>query len=118
MRLPLQKAIKFAIFIDMTAKLNISADFHEQLFWDIDLKGLDPDRSKRLIIERVFALGSLKEIKLLIDYYGKYIVLDVLKKLNYIDPKTLNFVSVYFNVSLESFVCYKRKQLTRQHWNS
>jgi len=102
----------------MRNQLNISADFQKQLFWDFDLKGLDPDRSKRLIIERVFALGSLKEIRLVIDYYGKDIVLDVLRSLNYIDPKTLNFLSFFFNVSLESFVCYRRKQLIRQHWSS
>lgn len=118
MRLALHKAIRFAIFIDMTAKLNISAGFHKQLFWDVDLKDLDPDRSKRLIIERVFAMGTLKEIKLVLRYYGAGTVADVLKKLNYIDPKTLNFVSFFFNVSLESFVCYRRKQLTLQHWNS
>jgi len=102
----------------MSEQLNISKDFHKQLFWDVDLKDLDPDRSKRLIIERIFVLGTIKEIKIVMDYYGKDIVLDVLRSLNYIDPKTLNFLSVFFNVSLESFVCYRRKQLTRQHWNS
>ncbi|OFX43005.1 MAG: hypothetical protein A2X05_18415 [Bacteroidetes bacterium GWE2_41_25] len=102
----------------MTAKLNISADFHKQLFWDVDLTDLDADRSKRLIIERVFALGTLKEVKLVLEYYGTETVTDVLKKLNYIDPKTLNFVSAYFKVSLESFKCYRRKQSIRQHWDS
>jgi len=114
----LQMAGKFTIFIDMTAKLKISADLHKRLFWDVDIKGLDPERSKRLIIERIFSLGTFDEIKLVIDYYGKDIVLDVLRRINYIDPKTLNFLSVFFNVSLESFTCYKRKQLIRQHWNS
>ena len=98
--------------------MNISSDFHKQHFWDLDLKDLDPERSKRLIIERIFSRGTLKEIKLVIDYYGKDVVLDVLRKVNYIDPKTLNFVSVFFNVSLESFVCHRRKQSIQQHWNS
>jgi hypothetical protein len=102
----------------MPEQLNISKDFHKQLFWDVDLKDLDPDRSKRLIIERIFALGKIKEIKIILDYYGKDVVLDVLRNLNYLDPKTLNFVLVFFNLSQESFKCYRRKQSIRQHWNS
>jgi len=102
----------------MTEKLNISKDLHKQYFWDVNLKDLNVDRSKRLIIERVFALGTSTEVKLVISYYGTETVVDVLKKLNYIDPKTLNFVSAYFKVSLESFKCYGQKQSIRQHWDS
>jgi hypothetical protein len=102
----------------MSEQLNISKDLHKQYFWDVDITDFDVDQSKRLIIERIFALGTIREIKIVLDYYGKDVVLDVLRSLNYIDPKTLNFVSSYFNVSIESFKCYRRKQSTRQHWNS
>ena len=37
--------------------------------------------------------------------------------LNYIDPKTLNFVSKYFGKSKKAFRCYTRKQLMPQHWD-
>ena len=88
------------------------------LFWDVDINRLDADISKRLIIERVFLLGTAKEIILVINYYGAREVVDVLKGINYIDPKTLNFVSKLFKISLQSFKCYTRKQLNPQHWNS
>ncbi|MEI6050162.1 MAG: hypothetical protein WCS03_14760 [Bacteroidota bacterium] len=71
-----------------------------------------------MIIERVFIFGNLKEIKFLIDYYGKKEIVEELCNLNYLDPKTLNFVSKLFNKPLESFKCYTRKQLMTQHWNS
>ena len=64
------------------------------------------------------SLGTAKEIILVINYYGAREVVDVLKGINYIDPKTLNFVSKLFNISLQSFKCYTRKQLNPQHWNS
>jgi len=102
----------------MIQQLNISKDLKPQYFWDVDIDKLDVDRSKRLIIERVFVLGTAKEIMLVINYYGERVVVDVLERLNYIDPKTLNFVSKLFNVSLQSFKCYTRKQLTPQHWGS
>jgi hypothetical protein len=102
----------------MMGKLNISKDLKPRYFWDVDINRLDVDRSKRLIIERVFVLGTAKEIMLVIQYYGTKEVVDVLKSLNYIDPKTLNFASKLFNISLQSFKCYTRKQLNPQHWSS
>jgi hypothetical protein len=102
----------------MIKHLNISKDLNPQYFWDVDLEGLDVKRSKKIIIERIFVMGTSKEINLVIKYYGIREVLDVLKNLNYIDPKTLNFVSKLFKISLQSFKCYTRKQLNQQHWDS
>jgi hypothetical protein len=102
----------------MNKKINIPKDLKPQYFWDVDINKLDSDRSKRLIIERIFTLGTAKEITLVIKYYGSKEVVHVLKKLNYIDPKTLNFISKLFNVSIQAFKCYTLKQLNPQHWNS
>jgi len=88
------------------------------LFWDINIDKLDINKSKRLIIERVITLGGAKEIKLIIRYYGVDVVSEILRNLNYIDPKTLNFISRLFDIPLKSFKCFTRKQLNHQHWNS
>lgn len=87
-------------------------------FWDVDAGNLYAQKSKRLIIERVFSLGNLKEIKMLIDFYGEKQIIDALCKMNYLDPKTLNFVSKLFKTPLEQFKCYTKAQLTRPLWNS
>ena len=84
---------------------------------DVDVKKLDAELSNRLIIERIFKLGKANEIMMIINYYGEKVVIDVLKNLNYIDPKTLNFAVKFFNLPLQSFKCYKRKQLNSQHWD-
>jgi hypothetical protein len=99
-------------------RINILNYLKAQYFWDVAFDKLDVDKSGRLIIERVFALGTAKEIMMVINYYGEKEVVNFLKNLNYIDPKTLNFVSKFFNTTLESFKCYTRKQLRLQHWNS
>jgi hypothetical protein len=95
----------------MNRELNISRDLRIEYFWDVNIERLDIDSSRRLIIERVFTLGSVKEMLLVIDHYGEEEVKKVLTDLNYIDRKTLNFVSKIFNLPIKSFKCYSRSQL-------
>ena len=102
----------------MTKQPDILNLLNPQYFWDVDIRKLDSEKAKRFIIDRVFGLGKANEIKLVIEFYGSGTVADVLKNINYLDPKTLNFVSKLFNISLQSFKCYRRKQLTPPHWNS
>lgn len=102
----------------MIRKLNVSGELSPKYFWDINPGRLDAIGSKRLIINRVFTLGTAKEIMLIINYYGAKEVGEVLKNENYIDPKTLNFVSRLLNVPLKAFKCYSRQQLNQPLWNS
>jgi hypothetical protein len=99
-------------------RLNISKDISPKYFWDIDPGRLDADGSKRLIIDRVFTMGTAKEIMLVLNYYGEKEVGEVLKKQNYIDPKTLNFISRLLNIPLKEFKCYSRQRLNQPLWNS
>lgn len=102
----------------MKKNSGISSLYSPVLFWDIDTSMLDPEINSRLIIERVFSLGTLDEIKTVIKQYGKGRVIDTLTALNYLDPKTLNFVSVLFNKPKKEFRCYVRRQSRPQLWNS
>ncbi|MFO7852394.1 MAG: DUF6922 domain-containing protein [Bacteroidota bacterium] len=101
----------------MEKRFNILGELRKNYFWDVNFEKLDPELSKRLIIERVFTLGEAGEIMMIINYYGEEVIIDVLKNLNYLDPKTLNFASKFFNLPLQSFKCYKRKQLIPQYWD-
>lgn len=102
----------------MNKPLNILEFINPHYFWDVDFYKLDPLKSKRLIIERLFVLGTSKEIAQIVKFYGGDVVLNELKSLNYLDPKTLNFVSLFFNTPIQKFKCYTRKQSMVQHWNS
>ncbi len=83
-------------------------------FWDVDFSQLDPEKSYRLIIERVMLYGNLKEIGSLNNYYGKAKIKSTLCTLNFIDPKNLNFFSLLFDTPKSQFKCYTRKQLISQ----
>ena len=85
-------------------------------FWDVEYAGLDPVKSKRIIIERIFTLGNLTEMHSLIHFYGAEEVKNTLIQLNYLDPKNLNFLSLIFHIPKRNFKCAMRKQSTRQHW--
>jgi hypothetical protein len=90
---------------------------HKAYFWDVDITKIDEVKSKRLIIERVINYGNLHEITLIKEFYGIKEIKSTLCKLNYIDPKTLNFISLLFQIPKTKFKCYTRKQLTKQPWN-
>jgi hypothetical protein len=101
----------------MKADNEIISGLNPRYFWDVDYSLLNDTSSSRLIIERVFAMGEIHEMNRLIRFYGREKVLEVLSNINYIDPKTLNFISKLFNKPLTEFKCYTLKQSKPQHWN-
>ena len=102
----------------MCNSADIIKDLKENYFWDVDIHTLKPKKSKRLIIERVFSMGDISDIRKLIEYYGENQIVDVLIRINYLDSKTANFVSKIFDIPLEKFQCHTRKQSAPQYWNS
>lgn len=89
---------------------------NQAYFWDVNLNNIDESKSKRLIIERIINFGNLQEIRRLMDHYGKDEVTKTICKLNHLDPKTLNFFSLIFQIPKTKFKCYTRKQSMKQHW--
>ena len=115
----LHKCLNNCIFIfQMADKKDILKEINPGYFWDVNINNIDVSAAKQLIIGRVFSLGKLDEMIALIRYYGKREVVDTLRQINYLDPKTLNFVSKLFNKPKNSFKCYSRTPSTLRHWNS
>lgn len=86
-------------------------------FWDVDFNRLERNRSMRLIIERVINLGNLGDIRLIKKIYTKEEIAQTICSLTYLDPKTLNFASLLFNIPKTRFKCYTKKQSARKPWN-
>jgi len=73
-------------------------------------------------IKSVYKSKQLQAVKLvtkqlIIKQYGEKEIKKTVCDLNYIDPKTLNFISMLFHIPKVKFRCYIRKQLTNQHWS-
>ena len=82
-------------------------------FWDVDCAAMDEQTSKRMIITRVFERGSLHEIQLIQDFYGRDTIIATLTRQAYIDPKTLHFISVIYGIPKSKFKCYRRIRSTQ-----
>lgn len=112
------QAYFFCIFkIIMKTKTELIRSLRSAYFWDTDRSDPESELSDRLIIERVFNLGDLREIKMVIDHFGEKRTTEVLISLNYMDPKTLNFISKLFNKPRKRFKCYTRRLSITQPWN-
>ena len=55
--------------------------YRETLFWDTDFGTLDWQRNSEWIIKRVFEYGNQNEIEETIRYYGKNLIVNVLKNI-------------------------------------
>lgn len=82
----------------------------KHIFWDIQVENLDFDKKKNFIIVRVFERGDFKEITQIRRYYGDDIIISCIKNAKFIDEETFSFLSLYYDIPKEKFLCYRNKQ--------
>ncbi len=82
----------------------------DTLFWDVDPVLFDEQKNRRLIIERVFNLGNLEELKVIFRFYGREVIAKEIVRAGNLDPKTLKFASDILNIPKEEFRCYRKQQ--------
>ena len=85
------------------------------IFWDIQVENLDFDKKKNFIIVRVFERGDFKEITQIRRYYGDETIISAVKSAKFIDEETFNFLSLYYDIPKDNFLCYRNKQLRGIH---
>lgn len=74
---------------------------------------MELEKNKRFVIERVIQRGSRKDFDLLLAYFGKEKIKDVVKQLPWLNEKDQAFVHVFFNIPYNEMKCYIRKPLSR-----
>jgi hypothetical protein len=92
-------------------------NIRKELFWDVEYARLDNKINKTFIIGRVLSLGNLSELKEIIHYYGTRTIKSEIAHVGYLDPKTLEFVTDFFNLKREKLQCYIKKQSRQIYWN-
>jgi len=88
-------------------------DLSPHLFWDVDSRKLCLEKGSRYIIERVAYLGNLEDWLFIRKYYGEEKLKEVILDMRYLDEKSIHFFAQIFDVSKESFRCYKLRQSGR-----
>lgn len=89
--------------------------FSTHLFWDVKQGTLDPEKHRRLIVERVIERGGLKDLALLQQIYKKEEIQDEIRKINWLNEKDQAFVHVYFDIPYTELKCYTKKQSARYY---
>jgi hypothetical protein len=97
---------------------NKTPHFSSYLFWDVNPQNFDYDINKRFLIERVCTKGTDADWKELFRYYGYDIIRKEILCIPYLDDKTLNYLSVIFQIHKSKFKCYKNRPFRQNFWNS
>ncbi len=89
---------------------------NKYLFWEADIKNIDPIKHKKYVIERVFERGNWDDYKEVVRFYSLKEVKAALKNARWLDAKTMYFVSAYFDIPLKQMRCYTQRQLSIAPW--
>lgn len=87
-----------------------SLHLSKNLFWDIDLSKFDNIRNMRLIIERVFTMGDLADVKEVFRFYGVETIKQEIIKAGYLDNKTLSWLSNFLDIPKTKFQCFTKNK--------
>ena len=85
-----------------------SPDLSKYLFWDINIHKLDFENRASFILERVFTMGMQEDEWKVCKFYGKERIRKEVIKCKSLDRKTLNYLSVFYNIPKKEFSCYKK----------
>lgn len=88
-----------------------------RFFWDVDISLLNKEVNTCFIIERIVTLGDIDDFRLLARIYGKEEVKNQVQNCACLDHKTLNWLSLIFNIPQNNFKCYTKMQSNQVHWN-
>lgn len=89
----------------------------KRLFWDVDFTALDEVKNRRLIIERVFSMGDIQEVKEILRFYDMATIKKEIINAGDLDNKTLEWVSLFLKIPKSKFKCYIKRQSNQAHWN-
>ena len=87
------------------------------IFWDTDYDQIAWDSKARFVIERVVMFGNLQDWRIIQAFYGMEKIKESVLASRDLDPKTLNFFSVLYNIPKDQFRCYTILQSNQGHWS-
>ena len=85
--------------------------FSKRCFWEQDYTKLNFDTGKKYIITKVISFGGQDDYIELFKYYGWDTIKEEVVKINYLNKKILNFLSILFEINKKKFRAYKNRGL-------
>ncbi len=87
------------------------------IFWDTDFEKIDWEGKAQYVIERVVRYGTLSDWREIQAKYGMARIQDAVLNFRELDPKTLAFLSILFEIPKHQFRCYTSTQSPTGYWN-
>lgn len=91
-------------------KNSVDMNTIKYLFWDVDKENIDFDKYKIFIIGRVLDIGTWEDIWKVFEYYGKKEIKKAIVEATGLRKKTESFWSQYFDISIEHFRSWKKRE--------
>lgn len=100
----------------MESENKTTPNFSKYLFWDTKLSSIDFDQHARYVIERAVTMGQFSDWQEAKRYYGIDKIKECTLRSRNLDPRSLNFLSVIFNIPKEQFRWYTQRQSNPELW--
>ena len=94
--------------IKETSATNRRPKLSKYLFWDTNLQKLDFEERASFVLERVFTMGMQEDEWKALAYYGKERIRKEVIKCKSLDKKTMNYLSVFYDIPKKDFACYMK----------
>ena len=89
----------------------------KHLFWDTPLEGIDIEKNKGFIVQRVLEYGLMNDWNLISAWFGLSEIGALATQFRSLDPKALAFLVNITGLPINSFRCYTTIQLMISPWN-
>lgn len=95
-------------FNENTKYNNVKID--KRLLWEFNVDDdFEWQNMKHLVVQRVIEQGKKEDFYALFNLYGGIEgVKNIIKELDFLSKKDMNFVSIIFNIRKESLKCYSK----------
>ncbi|OGL78999.1 hypothetical protein A3J43_03840 [Candidatus Uhrbacteria bacterium RIFCSPHIGHO2_12_FULL_54_23] len=70
--------------------------FRQSLFWDVDLKTIDPKKHAEYVIERILDFGDDREVRWMTRYYSHRLIKKVVRESRVLHDKSRNLWRLVF----------------------
>lgn len=85
--------------------------FLKTYFWDVDFKGINPQKSAQYVIARLIDKGNDEAIRWLFKNYPKDLIKEVVTNRRGFSAKTANFWALVLGIDKRKVVCLQKPYL-------
>ena len=89
-----------------------------EIFWDVNVSGIDFAKRARFVINRVMQYGTLNDWEQIVAFYGLEKIGQEMMQEPDLDPRSQAFLSIILDLPKEKFQCFKKIKMPQAPWVS